>query len=264
MANSVSSASTTMRMTARRRSSACLGRNMVSVSLGRQGERYSRDGRHNSKNPSPRPPLRSGEGEQKGKGGVILPLPETRSRYLSPPLRFGEGAGGRGLLASSPGSHVLDDGYLPGLFGLVVPDPDGDLQRPDLQVRSRGRCRVVNAAAEVGETVADRGLGNGLDARQNLNLERDHISKHAILADEGGSLWPTAQGRPVDDGRRPRGVHPAAAGGAERQLGDIGRAVEVQEVRRQAGVWLAADLGVEAIIGRDLPAGAVDGGVLHH
>src|SRR5262245_139237 len=48
--------------------------------------------------PLPPPPPRSGEGEQKGNNLTLLPLPEARSRCcLSPPLRFGEGAGGRGL-----------------------------------------------------------------------------------------------------------------------------------------------------------------------
>src|SRR5262249_6236170 len=50
---------------------------------------------HRRENPSPRPPPRPGEGE-KGSGWPGEGFLSPRFALRSPPLRFGEGAGGRG------------------------------------------------------------------------------------------------------------------------------------------------------------------------
>jgi len=56
------------------------------------------------RNPSLPPPPRSGEGEQKGNEPTFLPFPQRDDDSPSPPLRFGEGVGGRGLLTTVQGS----------------------------------------------------------------------------------------------------------------------------------------------------------------
>ena len=56
-----------------------------------------RRARREKENPSPQPPPRSGEGEEESRSGFQYP----GCVFLSPPLRFGEGVGGRGAFPGS-------------------------------------------------------------------------------------------------------------------------------------------------------------------
>src|SRR5262249_18633839 len=130
-------------------------------------------------NPSPRPPPRSGEGEQRGKCG-LAPSPRNEESCLSPPPRSGEGVGGRGLsfsrqfpaLAIVAAEQFLGLGRVANAHGFGVPFETlagavGDVaqvvrlgqQSTVAEVTRRRRAGL--ASAQPFRVVADR-LGNRL------------------------------------------------------------------------------------------------------
>src|SRR5262249_7410487 len=90
------------------------------------------------RNPSPRPPPRSGEGEQRqatrSLAATVLLLP--------PPPRSGEGAGGRG--SAEQGAEMKADEKLSALIAsLVIPDREAKAESVDQEATDRTLAAIL-------------------------------------------------------------------------------------------------------------------------